>query len=197
MVGDVSHTGDPERASTPDGHLPSGRPAYLGPNLARFRISTRRLVLVHGLIGALALPSFYAMAVHEELWPYSPYPMYSRIRSESPESQYYLAGLTNEEPVAEIPLPASWFVGRLGRLRFAHVLRAIDSGERREESLQLALDYFLSTYEAERLRSRAPRPALRGVRLYRAETPAGVGQGLSLPVGPAVLVAERIRSDEG
>jgi len=156
-------------------------------------MSVARILFVHALIAALVVPSLYDTFSGEEHWPYSPYPMYSRIAAATPPPRYHLYGVTLDDPPAEIRLPERSYAGPLNPLRLQAALSRLAAGEQPEASLRAVLRNFLERYEAERQRS-AALPGVRGVRLYLVD---GRRDGGPREGPPGRLVAEVSHATEG
>jgi hypothetical protein len=129
-------------------------------------MSIARVLFVHAVIAALVVPSLYDTFAAEEHWPYSRYPMYSGLAPATPPPSYRIYGVTRDDPPKEIRLPLHSFAGPLSSLRLHAALTRLAASEHGVLSIQAVLRNFLERYEAQRLRSARPLPALRGLRLY-------------------------------
>ena len=155
-----------------------------------YGISARRIVLVNALVAIIAIPSLYDTFTGEEHWPYSNYPMFSKVEfARAP--RYNLYGLTMREPFEEILLPLTSYAGPLNNLRVQAALAKMDASETRDNELREALRYFLANYETHRLSKSSERPPLRGVRLYRVDRSVNATTG-----SPGLLIAEEYLPSE-
>jgi hypothetical protein len=142
-------------------HERGAQPALRGMSIAR-------ILFVHVVIAALALPSLYDTFAAKEHWPYLRYPMYSGVAGPTVSPVYRVFGVTDDDPPAEIRLPERSFAGPLSSLRLQSAFTRLEAGENgtNAASLQAVLRNFLERYETQRLQSPQPLPPLRGLRLY-------------------------------
>ncbi len=131
-------------------------------------VSKPRVLLLHVVIILLILGHFFDLAFDKEHWPFSQYPMYSRLQSEYSYSGLRLYGVTQEEPHREIPLRSSDYIGPFIPFRLETAMSQISSKED-PELLNKALLDTLSRYEKLRLAGRHEGPPLQSVRLYEQQ----------------------------
>jgi hypothetical protein len=126
-----------------------------------------RTWLAHAVIAVVAGGGLVAIATGIERWPFSPYPMYAKIRPAS-YSMPVLFGVTAEAPEREVPLfqKAYLYPFNTAVLRDAFVLQLRQSAAHPDAPRQALLD-CLQRYERRRRAGLHDGPALRGMRLYR------------------------------
>lgn len=139
----------------------------------------RELLLAHGVILVIAGASLWCIANATEIWPFSHYPMYSRVQKPS-YRQLRMMGVSADGEVdlthnrywrplsvAHIRLTLS----RLDRLRpmleFRHPIRAVDAEIERRRAV--IADTLAARYRARRAAGMHDGPPLRGLRLYLNE----------------------------
>jgi len=125
-----------------------------------------RTWLAHLVIAGITGGGLVAIATGTERWPFSRYPMYSKIRPAS-YSMPVLFGVT-EAPEREFPLFAKPYLYPFNTagLRDAFVLHLRRDAARSEAPRQALLD-CLRRYERRRRAGLHDGPALRGMRLYQ------------------------------
>jgi hypothetical protein len=120
----------------------------------------RRRLVANGVLLAILLGSAAAIVTGKELWPFSPYPMFSSLRGGPSLGSLWFRGVLADG--TEVQLPGS---RAFHPLRLAQLTAALErlSGDRLEEAL---LD-LLTRYGVRRRAGRHDGPPLKGLRLYR------------------------------
>jgi hypothetical protein len=122
-------------------------------------VTPRRRLLANAVILAILGGQAAAIVTGRELWPFSPYAMYSNLRRGPTISRLWVVGVS--EGGAETPLHGAM----LHPFRFSQLeagLGRLDGEVRRE-----GLSDLLRRYEVRRLAGRHAGPALEALRLYR------------------------------
>lgn len=125
-------------------------------------MSAGRKLLATTLIGVVVAGSGAATLYAVEMFPFSPYPMYSGLTGDTIH-QYRIFGITAE---GEVPLDDERFWQPLGRV---HLSYALQGAAHRPEKLKPTLREALRRYTAGREAGRHDGPALEGLRFYRLE----------------------------
>jgi hypothetical protein len=134
-----------------------------------------RVVLLSTVSLLLIIGSLFSLILDEEYWPFSPYPMFSKVAgkaSSAPTLQLY--GVTQEEPHDEILIPTdrSLYIGPFDGPRFIAALRRMQSEHNPKKSSRLlnkGLLDSLKRYEKSRLAGRHDGPPLQGLKLYKVK----------------------------
>ncbi len=126
-----------------------------------------RIWLAHAVIAVAAGGGLLAIASDTERWPFSPYPMYAKIRPAS-YSMPVLFGVTAGAPAREFPLFAKAYLYPFSAagLRDSFSIQLRRNAARPEVPRQALLD-CLRRYERRRRAGLHDGPVLRGMRLYR------------------------------
>jgi hypothetical protein len=129
----------------------------------------RRRLLANGILLAILLGQAAAIVAGRELWPFSPYPMFSKSLAPTVE-RFWLCGVREDgteialrKSAAFHPFRLAQLEGALGRLDF--------------KGLAEAAKDLLARYEARRMAGRHDGPPLRSLRIYR------VAYGTAAPAG--------------
>jgi hypothetical protein len=129
-------------------------------------LGRRRLACVQALIFLLLAAQGAAIVSWLELWPFSPYKMFSETRRPSDAlTRYRVFGIPADDPATEIRITP----GILEPLYNASVQRLVGQARRTgdpERSLQALAGALLDFYEAGRRRAAHRGPRLIGLRLY-------------------------------
>jgi hypothetical protein len=122
-----------------------------------------RVAAVHGLLALIIGGQAIALVMDAEKWPFSPYPMYARMRTAS-HVEYRLYAV----PMGPVPREFSlldWaYVRPIGPQKLQGILQRTRSQEARRRRMITAL---WRRYEALRREGRHQGPRLEAVRLYR------------------------------
>ena len=128
-----------------------------------------RRTFVSVLLGAVALAQIYAMVSYREIFPFSPFPMFSYAQRHYRASVLNAYGVTADG--SEVPLMPSTSTpytfpldGRLLQWTFERMAQDPD-----RTRLSRALEDLLVRYERGRAAGRHDGPPLRSVRLYRED----------------------------
>jgi hypothetical protein len=127
------------------------------------------VLLVHAVMIVLVAGQALALALDEEKWPFSPYPMYSYMRNPVSYNEFQVWGVTPEG--REFPLVERRHIRPLTSLRLREVVsrRVSRLGDREaahDPYLREVVAGAWSRYEARRLETRHDGPPLVGARLY-------------------------------
>ena len=118
-----------------------------------------RVALANAAIFAIIGGSLAALALDKELWPFSQYPMYTRINQEYVLINYEVRGVT---PFAvELSMPPQ-LVSPLSFTRWAAALRRLHQEPGRGEDIRRAMRYVWDRYHA-----RPGAVPLEALRVYR------------------------------
>jgi hypothetical protein len=126
-------------------------------------MSPRRLRLVNAFLLTLIAGSVYCIAIGNEIWPFSNYPMYSGVREERALSVLRLFGVAADGSERRIFIATQ--MPPFDRVRLSTALQRIMSRDR--NALHKALRDCWEQYELARLSGEHQGPALVRVRLYR------------------------------
>ena len=132
--------------------------------------SRPRRIVVYAAVSAVVLGSVYAIVrdqpYEKELWPFSSYPMYSRVWRGRAVTRYRLFGVVRDDPAGrEIPMNRREYTLPMDFSRFYFSLDRI-----RQKSggsgLEPAIRNTLERYEAQRAAGLHDGPPLSAIRLY-------------------------------
>lgn len=145
-------------------------------------MSRSRTYIVYALLTALVGGHLYDIALRQEHWPFSNYPMFATVMN-SELNTYQIVCLTTVPGGGEREVP---FDGRaipaLPPYKFQNTLRRYDTGSKADPAkLRRLLADYLETYEARRKAGLHDGPAVHGLRLYLVHIP------LQLPPVPVNL----------
>ena len=136
------------------------------PSRVAWEMSRTRLWVVHGAIFLLLTGSAYDIIRGREHWPFSCYPMYSKIELDSTMTQLRIFGVPVGKPDAELILRDRRYLEPFDNSRLGQALKRIQAGADPETNLPIALTDCLGRYEALRLQGRHDGPRLSALRLY-------------------------------
>lgn len=125
-------------------------------------MSRSRIILVHVLLGLILTGTAYAIISQRELWPFSPYPMYSWIEHSRSVTRLQLYGVTAEAKPREIPVVAMKYLAPLDDARLYVALQRLHG-----PALKKALAEMLQRYEKLRRKGEHQGPPIQGLRLYQ------------------------------
>jgi hypothetical protein len=144
--------------------------AFIWAHVARWAaalaIRPSRIVLVHLLIAVLAGGSAYDIVTGREHWPFSPYPMFSKVERAPTLDVLRLFGVSDEPSPREIPLLDQDAIAPFDQARLATALARTVSDPIRRPLITDMLRNCLARYERLRTTGRQNGPPLRAVRLY-------------------------------
>jgi hypothetical protein len=123
-------------------------------------VTRGRRVVADLVLGAILVGSGASIVTGRELWPFSPYPMFSTVRRGPFLEQLWFEGVLPDGTGVPIPGPRAFRPLRLAQLTTA--LERLPK-ERMEEALR----DVLRRYGVERRAGRHDGPPLKGLRLYR------------------------------
>jgi hypothetical protein len=133
---------------------------------ARAHYVTRwRMILAHAVILFVLTGHAFSAIFDIELWPFSPYPMYSTVRTEYRQEHPVLYAVVDDAAGTEIPLrELAYFANDRAQAQLVGIYeRSADVPGLREE-----LATLLTRYKAGRRESGVVGPPVRALRLYRA-----------------------------
>jgi hypothetical protein len=128
--------------------------------------STRRTIVNVALL-ALIAGSVYDVAMDQEHWPFSPYPMFSGVWRSSTFTWLRLFGVTADG--REFPLDRNGFIAPFDQSRLPKALKRILDGRDGDIRVRTALADCLARYEELRREKRHDGPPLAALRLYELE----------------------------
>jgi hypothetical protein len=133
---------------------------------ARYLTGTRLLV-IYIVLGVIVGGSLFCIATETERWPFSSYPMYSKIQQTYSLTQFRLYGVMRDEGAKEFPLVEYRYTQPFDNARIDASFARLYAHPAQEQLLKEALRDFHSRYEALREQGRHSGPPLRGLRLYK------------------------------
>jgi hypothetical protein len=125
-------------------------------------VTLARVLLLSLLPIAVIVGHVVVVVLDVELWPFSPYPMYSEIRSEWRGETVQVVGL--KKGGGEITLNQNGYFGPYSNL---WVMNLVEELERRGQPKDPALSALLDVYDDRRAEQRHDGPALVGFRVER------------------------------
>ena len=148
--------------------LPAPTPPAL-PDERRVRPAMRRsrLILVHLMIAAIVVGSGFDIGVGREHWPFSNYPMYSRIERGDTVTRFHFYGVLATPGGGEMPLTDDRFIAPFDKTRLNAALQQLSRDPDGARLLREAARDTLARYEARRRAGLHDGPPLRAIRLYR------------------------------
>ena len=123
-----------------------------------------RCILVNAVIAAMLAASAYDIVLDEEHWPFSQYPMFSRITTSRELTWLRMYVVTPEG--AEFPLLTHSDVFPFDQSRLSKAFGSIRQRPDAETEIRTALLNCLDRYERLRLQGRHPGPPAARMRLY-------------------------------
>lgn len=120
------------------------------------------MIMVHGLLCLIIAGSTYAVVAEREIWPFSPYPMYSWIEKNRSVKRLQLYGVTIEATPQEFPIIAMKHLAPLDDARLYVALQRVKG-----RALKHSLTDMLQRYEELRRSGDHDGPPLQGLRLYQ------------------------------
>jgi hypothetical protein len=128
--------------------------------------STRR-TLVNAILLAMIAGSAYDVALDQEHWPFSQYPMFSGVWRSPTFTWLRLFGMTADG--REFPLDANRFIAPFDQSRLPKALKRILDGRNGGMRVRTALADCLARYEDLRRQKQHDGPQLAALRLYELE----------------------------
>ena len=123
--------------------------------------------MIYLLLSIIFVGSLHSVVTGTEKWPFSPYPMFSRVATSRSLTQFQLYGVPEGEPAEEFPLIQYEYTQPFDNSRIDSSLQNLYERRSRQQDLREALHYFLSRYEMLRVQGRHQGPPLVAIRLYR------------------------------
>jgi hypothetical protein len=132
-------------------------------------VTPRRRLLANGILLAILLGQAVAIVADRELWPFSPYPMFSTVLGPT-VARFWLSGVRADGTEIALRARSAFHPFRLAQLEGA--LERMDPPE-----LAAATRDLLARYEARREAGRHDGPPLAALRIYRVvwQTDAAAG----------------------
>ena len=154
--------------------------------MATHTLSRHRIWFVHSVIALIVVGYSFDILTDTEHWPFSSYPMFSRIPREATLRVDRLFGVTRESPPRELPLVANDYLHPFDDHRLHERLEMytgpstwspilsvgfarIPAVPNKRDQLRLALLNCLERYDAGLEARRHEGPPLQGIRLYSLE----------------------------
>lgn len=137
-----------------------------------FGMTRWRMAVVQLGLFVIVGGSLFDVVTQREHWPFSPYPMYSKIELDSSTTKYYVYGVPaagSGHRADEISLQSFAYTAPLSTIRLGSGLSKLQWRNNRDELLQRTLRDLLARYERLRLAGRHPGPPLQSIRLYQEE----------------------------
>jgi hypothetical protein len=133
----------------------------------RYALTRSRRLLVYGLIATIVGGHAFDVVADREHWPFSNYPMYSRLKRSSSLTAHLLYGVTDDAARSESAFMLTRYTTPFERGRLNTALGDLDSAADRDQRLTAALGDLLARYETRRRAGDHTGPPLRSLRLYR------------------------------
>jgi len=130
-------------------------------------LSGTRLLMIYIVLGVIVGGSLFCIATETERWPFSGYPMYSRIERTNSLTQFRLYGIMQHDGAKEFPLVNYRYTQPFDNARINASFARLEADPAKEQLFREALRDFHSRYEALREQRRHSGPRLRGLRLYK------------------------------
>ena len=143
--------------------------SWLDRVAARYNISRSRFLLVHLGLAVLLAGSGFDILAGREHWPFSNYPMYSRIERDRTVTKLHLYGVPEGAATREFPLLDHRYIQPFDKTRLTSALQQLQRRPDAERQLREAARDVLERYEVLRQAGRHDGPPLQAVRLYRLE----------------------------
>ena len=131
------------------------------------RMPRSRLILVHLIIAVIVVGSGFDIIVGREHWPFSNYPMYSRIEQDDTVTRLRFYGVPSVPDAAELPLLDERFIAPFDQTRLNAALQQLSRDPEGDRLLCEAARDTLARYELRRRASLHDSPPLRAIKLYR------------------------------
>ncbi len=136
---------------------------------ARYKLPAWRIVLVHLGLVVLVGGMGFDTVVGREHWPFSHYPMYSRIELDRSTTSLQLYGIPADGSSTEFALLERQYIQPFDKTRLRSALRRMQAQPNGDGRLRVALQDVLTRYEVLRRAGRHDGPPLRGIRAYELE----------------------------
>src|SRR4029453_6438178 len=122
-------------------------------------MSTRRLVVAHGMILALVAGGLYDVATGREHWPFSPYAMFADVDLSRTATRLAMVGI-EEGRGLEVPRSDRWVARPLGTKRLGDALELLLAEPGGARRVEVILAELLARYERLRLQGAHSGPRL-------------------------------------
>ena len=129
-------------------------------------LERRREFLVYTVIFVIAGGSLFDVITDKEHWPFSPYPMFSRVLRDYTITRPELVGFTEGEPSQEISITRSPLISPLNIPHLSAAVKRAIKDRTVKQGLEAELDNILERYETARQTGDHDEPPLQGIRLY-------------------------------
>ena len=129
-------------------------------------MSRTRLLIVNLLLLVILAGSLTDIALGREHWPFSPYPMYSRLELERETRKVMLFGVPKDAAEAPFPLQSQEMIQPFERTRLNTAMARLARSPRAKERLRVATIDVWRRYREGRSKGQHSGPELREVRLY-------------------------------
>jgi hypothetical protein len=127
-------------------------------------VSRRRVLLVNSLIALILAASAYDVIRDDEHWPFSQYPMFSRVSEKRELTWLRIYAVTTGG--REFPLLTHRQVFPFDQSRLSKALGGIRTRPDHDDEIRAVLKNCLERYERLRLQHRHDGPPASGMRLY-------------------------------
>jgi hypothetical protein len=107
-------------------------------------VPKRRLLISQAIVAVLIIGALVSIVTDRELWPFSPYPMYSYAQQDYSSVRMRLYGVTQD---TEIPLRDSGYLQPFDITRLSQAFDSINTLPNRQKVLEEALVDSLTRYE--------------------------------------------------
>jgi hypothetical protein len=155
-------------------------------------VSRWRMILAHAVILFVFTGQAFSVLFDVELWPFSPYPMYSTVRTEYRLEHPTLYAIVDDGSGTEIPLrEIAFFAEDRAQAQLLGIYEQVTDAPQ----FQQALTELLARYNAERGDSTEVGPPLRGLRLYESTWQLAPGASASEVAPQRELIVEVSRGN--
>ena len=134
-------------------------------------MSRARLLTVNLLLLVILAGSLTDIALGREHWPFSPYPMYSRLELARESRKVMIFAVPENAAKAPFPLQTWEMIQPFERTRLNTAMARLVRSTQAEEALRAAARDVWRRYREGRNEGRRSRPKLREVRVYQVHWP--------------------------
>ena len=139
---------------------------HLARRAAGVGMSTRRFLAAHAVVALLVGGSAWDTLTGTEHWPFSPYPMFSRVERERTLDSLVIRGVGADGGERELSIRDGAMLGPFDQCRITTAMQRVAAGD--EPRLATMLGDTLARYESARERGAHDGPPLRALRVYQA-----------------------------
>ncbi len=130
-------------------------------------MSNVRLLIINLLLVGILAGSLTDMLWDREHWPFSSYPMYSRLELKNETTKVMLYGVPRNSADVPFPLQSTAFIQPFDRTRLNTALARLARSSQPDKNLRAAAEDVWERYRRSRSEGRHAGPPLREVRVYQ------------------------------